>query len=320
MQTSLSERQNSTDITKPHRSKHEFPFHVSDNLFAIILLLPVFAILLTVVFLPIVKGIYTSFCTYKLSNLDAPVWNNFENYLKVFKDGAILIYFKNTLIYVGVLLILQFVLGLAIALLINMKIRGRGIIRGLILIPWVIPSVVAAIVWSWMLHQQFGVLNYILYNLGIISNMNTAWIQIPNLAMTAVILAALWKELPYMVVMLLAGLQSVDISLTESAKVEGANSWQVLRYITLPSIRPVINTTLWISLMQNIQMFTIIYNMTAGGPINSTTVLAIAAYKKAFLEYDFGAGSAIGVIWLVVLLIGALIYNRYNSKYETDYQ
>lgn len=302
------------------KKKSKPGFHISDNLFAGMLILPVFAILLTVVFLPIMKGIYVSFCDYKISNLNAPVWNNFKNYINVFKDFEILIYFKNTFIYVFFTVGIQFVLGLSIALLLNMNIKGRGIYRGLFLIPWIIPSVVVAIVWTWMLQQQFGVINFILYNLGITSTVNISWNQVPILAMSSVIMAAVWRQLPYMMVMILAGLQSVDISLIESAKIEGANAWKTLKHIILPSIRPVITTAVWISIMQNFQMFTIVYNMTGGGPVDATTTLSLAAHKKAFLEYDFGAGSTIGVLWLAVLFIATLIYNKINEKYVTDYQ
>jgi len=212
------------------------------------------------------------------------------------------------------------VLGLAIALLLNQNIKARGLLRGLFLIPWIIPSVVVAIVWSWMLQQQFGVINYILYNLGITSTVNISWTQHSVLAMVAVTMAAVWRQLPYMMVMILAGLQSIDISQIESAKIEGANSWKLLRHITLPSIRPVITTSIWIAVMSNFQMFTIVFNMTGGGPVNATTTLSLAAHKKAFLEYDFGAGSTIGVLWLAVLFIATLIYNKYNERHVSEYQ
>ena len=295
-------------------------FHLSDNAFAGLMLLPVFAILISVVFIPIIKGIYVSFCEYKISNLNAPVWNNFQNYIKVFKNGEVLIYFKNTFTYVFFSVGIQFVFGLAIALLLNQNMKARGIFRGLFLIPWIIPSVVVAIVWTWMLQQQFGVINYILYNLGITSTVNISWTQQPFLAMMAVTMAAVWRQLPYMMVMILAGLQSIDVSLTESAKIEGANSWNLLRYITLPSIRPVITTSIWIAVMANFQMFTIVFNMTGGGPVNATTTLSLAAHKKAFLEYDFGAGSTIGVLWLAVLFVATLLYNKFNDRYVSDYQ
>ena len=290
-----------------------------DTLFASALLLPTFIIFGIVVFFPIIKGIVVSFCDYRLATLNNPVWNNFENYKKIFKHGQILVYFKNTFIYVFFIVVIKFSIGMGIALLINANVKGRKLIRGLYLVPWTIPSVVVAILWKWMFQQQFGVLNYILYHLKLTSTINISWFQDSTLAYVSVIIAVLWRQLPYVIVMLLAGLQSVDKSLIEQATIEGACSRQVFRHVTIPAILPVITTTVWISIMDNFQMFTIIFNMTGGGPLESTTTLSIAAYKKAFMAYDFGQGSAIGVMWMLVLIIATVIYNKMNSKYTVNY-
>ena len=293
-------------------------FVIKDNIFAVSLITPALIVLCIVVALPILKGIYVSFCEYKIGNLDAPVWNNFENYAAIFKDGEVLVYFKNTIVYVLLTVSLQFVFGLGIALLLNTKMKGRGLFRGLLLIPWTIPSVVIAILFRWMLQPQFGVLNYLFYNMGLTSTVNIAWTQYPGLAMAAVVMASLWRELPYMMVMILAGLQAVDLSLIEASRIDGASRWQTLIHITLPSIRPVIATAIWISVLQNFQMFTIVFNMTGGGPINATTTLGIATYREAFQSYDFGQAAAIGVLWLVVLFIATLINNKVNEKHSAD--
>ena len=118
-----------------------------------------------------------------------------------------------------------------------------------------------------------------------------------------------------MMVMILAGLQSVDTSLVEASKIDGANGWQSILHITIPSIRPVLASTVWISIMNCFQQFTIIYNMTGGGPMGKTTTLGIAAYNRAFVSYNFGEGAAIGVVWLVFLFALSLVYNRINQGY-----
>lgn len=300
------------------QTKKGFRFNISDPIFALLMILPAVAVLATVVFLPILKGIFVSFCEYKIANINSPVWNNFENYRNIFKNAEVLIYFKNTLIYVFLAVSIQLVLGLSIAMLLNTNIKGRGLYRGLFLIPWTIPSVVVAIVWRWMLQQQFGVLNYLFYQFGLTSSINISWTQTPSLAMAAVVMAAVWRQMPYMMVMVLAALQSVDGSLIEASKIDGANSWKVFSKITIPCIRPVLAISIWISIMNNFQMFTIVYNMTGGGPLNSTTTLGIAAYKRAFMEYNFGEGSAIGVIWLTALFIATIIFNKVNDKYSAD--
>lgn len=291
---------------------------ISDNMMGLILILPTLAVLLTVVALPIIKGIYVSFCEYKIGNLNDPVWNNFQNYKNLFKDGEIISYFKNTIVYVLLAVSIQFVLGMMIALLLNSKMKGQGLLRALFLVPWTIPSVVVAIVFLWMLHQQFGVLNYLLSAWGIVEEATISWTKNKTLAMAMVVMAAVWRQLPYMMVMILAALQSVDRSLLEAARVDGAGAVRVFRSITFPLIRPVVTTTIWIAILSNFQMFTIVYNMTGGGPLDSTTTVGIAAYRKAFQSYNFGEAAAIGVLWLILLFSATLIKNKIEAKSVSD--
>lgn len=136
--------------------------------------------------------------------------------------------------------------------------------------------------------------------------------------MALIVIAAVWRQLPYMMVMILAGLQSVDQSLIEASRIDGANSFQSLIHVTIPSIRPVLVTSIWIAMMANFQMYTIIANVTNGGPVTATTTLSIAAYKAAFQSYDFGYAAAIGVVWLVLLSIITLFSNRLTDKYSRD--
>lgn len=291
---------------------------MSDSVFALLLISPALLVLGVSVLFPILKGIYVSFCEYKLSNLNDPVWNNFQNYIKLFQEGEIFSYFKNTFVYVVLAVVIQFVLGMSVALLLNSKIRGRNVLRGAFLVPWTLPSVVVAILWRWMLQQQFGVINYLIYQAGITDTINISWTTDAVLAMVAVVVAAVWRQFPYMMVMLLAALQSVDNSLIEAARVDGASYWKTLIHIILPSIRPVIISAVWIATMTNFQMYTIISNMTGGGPVNATTTLSLAAYKAAFQSYNFGEGAAIGVLWLVILVVVTLISNKLSDKYAAD--
>lgn len=289
-----------------------------DQIFAITLLIPVFLILATVMFAPIIKGIWMSFYDYTLATMKHPTWNNFENYKSLFRSKEIFVYTKNTLIYVFSTVSIQLIIAMSIALLLNSKIRGRNIFRGLFLISWTIPSVVVALLWSWLLQPQYGVLNYIFSQLGIIGDMNTQWVQNPKMAMLSVIIAATWKQGPYMIIMILAGLQSVSTDIQEAAEIDGASKIKVFQHVTIPSMRPVLDTTVLIAIMNNFQMFTIIYNMTSGGPMDRTTTLSIGAYLKAFTEYDLGSGSAIGVMWLVLLFTFITVYNKMTKKNKTD--
>lgn len=281
-------------------------------------MLPTILIFSVVILFPIAKGIVVSFCNYTLATLTKYQWNNFNNYIQIFKDFEILIYFKNTLLFVLITVGLQFIVGMCIALLLNSINKGKRLLRGLYLIPWTVPSVVVAILWKWMLQEQFGVMNYLLFKSNITNSINIAWLQNNVLALVGVSLASIWRQLPYMIIMLLAGLQSVDRSLIESATLEGASSFQVFRKVTVPSIKPVVTTAIWISILDNFQMFTVIYNMTGGGPVHATTTLSIAAYKRAFESYNLGEGSAIGMLWMIVLIFATIGYNKINQKYSDD--
>ncbi len=315
----------------------------SDSWFGFALVVPALLVLLIVIALPILKGIYVSFFSYKLKNISQPMfdfssetiagifsgeknlsslstleWNSFKNYTSLFKRGEILGYFGNTLVFVAFTVIIQLVLGMLIALLLNSKIKGTGFFRGAMLIPWTIPSVVVAIVWRWMFHQDFGVINYLAYVTGLTNQVTLSW-QVSNaLAMASVVVASVWRQLPYMMVMLLAGLQSVDTSLEEAAHIDGANGWHTFLHVIIPSIRPVLITSVWIAIMNNFQMYTIIANMNGTGA--STMTLSIAAYQEAFKSYNFGKGAAIGVMWLVLLFVITMVTNKLSDRYANDYQ
>ena len=255
-------------------------------------------------------------------------WNNFKNYRDLFLvregrpifEGAFFSSFGNTVIFVFFTVVIQTVIGMMIALLLNSKIRARGLFRGLLLVPWTIPSVVVAIIWRLMLHQEGGIMNYALNILGFTATNRIAWSGSVILARAAIVIAAVWRQLPYMMVMLLAGLQSVDISLQEAAEIDGANGRQIFRHVTLPSIRPVLISAIWIAIMSNFQMYTIIANLVGTGTKTGTSTLSISAYQEAFTNSDFGKGAAIGVLWLIVLLIITVISNRMSARSATDYQ
>ena len=276
-------------------------FTLSDRAFGMLLIAPALIVFLVVIAYPIGRGIWVSFCANKLTNINSPVWNDFKNYRDIFKRGAFWQYFGTTLVFVVLTVSIQVVLGMMLSLLLNSNIRGRKMFRGFFIIPWTIPSVVVAILWNWILQQQYGVVNYLIMRTGAISAMELNWVSDPALAMASIILACIWKQLPYMTVMLLAGLQSVDTGLVEAAHIDGANGLKRL------------------SVTQNFQQFTIIKNMTGGGPVYATTTLSVAAYKEAFTSYNFGTSAAIGVLWMVFLFFITLLSNWMNDRYSRDF-
>jgi len=294
--------------------------HNGDTRFAILCITPAFAGVGLVVLAPILKAVWMSFTDYKLTSVAAPKWNSFANYRSLFTSGDVGKYFAVTLTFIAMVVLIQFVIALAVALLLNARfIKGRNVMRALFMIPWTIPSVVTALLWSWMLHSQYGVINWILYHIGVIDDINLVWTSSRTLALPSIIIACVWRQTPYMMVMLLAGLQSVPYDLVEASRVDGANGWHVFKNIMLPSIRPVIDTSIMVAVINNSQMFTIIYNMTGGGPVGQTTTFSVGAYLEAFVSYDFGKGSALGVIWLVFLGLAIFLYKRYSDQKTSGY-
>lgn len=333
-------------MNKLKKSKRAY----ADSWFGFALTIPAIVLLCIVIALPILKGIYVSFFEYKLADLRKDVfnintetvsevirgeedisiltnykWNNFKNYKKLFKGDSLsetkfFEYFSNTVVFVFFAVAIQTVLGMLIALLLNRKIKGRGLIRGLLMIPWTIPSVVVAMVWRLMLHQEGGAINYLLNALGFTSTYQISWMETVLQSRAAIVVAAVWRQLPYMMIMLLAGLQSVDQSQIEAAHIDGANNWQSFFHVTLPSIAPVLISSVWIAIMNNFQMYTIIANLVGTGSNTGTLTLSLAAYKEAFTNNNFGQGAAIGVLWLIILLIITIISNKMNEKSSSSYQ
>jgi ABC sugar transporter len=215
---------------------------MSDSTFGFLLMVPALLVLLVVIAFPILKGIYASFCDYGLKELRKGIfdlkWNNFANYKIMLQNNQIFTYFKNTFVFVALVVVIQLVLGMGIALLLDSKIKARGTLRGLMLVPWTIPSVVTAIVWRFMTNSSYGVINWIAYKLGMIPTLDYSWTLQSGSAMALIVIAAVWRQLPYMMVMILAGLQSVDKSLLEAGTIDGASRMRVLLHILLPLVVP----------------------------------------------------------------------------------
>lgn len=287
-----------------------------DILFGYGLLIPTFTVFSIVILMPILSAIVKSFCDYTFMNANKPLkWNNFENYRLIFKKGLPKQLLTTARFTVSTVT-LETVIGLSIALLLNSKIKGRNALRSLYLMPWTIPSIVTALLWSWLFQAQFGIINYVLYGFGLISTPNAEWVYNPSTAMGTVVIATVWRQTPYVIVMLLAGLQSINQDLIEAAAIDGANNSQILFSIKIPAIKQVLGNTIITSLMSSFQSFTIIYNMTAGGPLEKTTTLSIGTYKMAFSSMNLGAGSAMGVIWMMILGTGISLYNIKSKRFD----
>jgi multiple sugar transport system permease protein len=242
-------------------------------------------------------------------DIPAPVFIGLGNFSRVFSDPAILGSFVTTAIYVALATAGTMALGLAWALLMHQPFPGRGALRAMSLLPWVLPSTVCAFVWGWIFNSRFGVLNAVLMSLGVIE-FPQAWLSTPASAMTAVVITKVWLSVPLYMAFFLAGLQTLDKEQLEAARVDGAGNWVLLRDHVMPHLKPVFSVVVVLGMIGNLQHFDTIYALTGGGPVRATTVLSIEVYRRAFENWDIGLASAVGVLWVATILPPAWFYLR----------
>ncbi len=283
---------------------------LTNTQFSIMLLLPALLTLAFTVLYPLLRGIYLSFHSYSLVDLASGIqWVGLDNFKTLLSSSAYRSVWGTTLIFVAGSVGGQFVVGFLTALVLNQDLAQRNLFRGLLLMPWIVPTVVAALLWKWIFNQQYGIFNYVLHSLGLISSFK-AWIGDPSLVLFSVTLANIWKGFPFHMIVLLAALQTIPPDIVEAAIIDGATALQRFRYVVLPYLRYIIMIDLLISIIWTFQSFTTIWTMTEGGPVTATTTLAISIYRTAFQAFDIGMGAAIGTIWLMAMLIFSVVFVR----------
>jgi multiple sugar transport system permease protein len=236
----------------------------------------------------------------------------FENYMDLFTDSVARDAFRTTLLFIGVTIPIELVLGLGIALVLNQTFRGRGLLRAVVLIPWAIPTVVASQMWRFIFNDRYGLVNFALFG-GDVSRY-LAPLADPEFALVAIMIAEIWKTTPFAALILLAGLQGISDDLYEAARVDGANAWQEFRHVTLPLLTPALLLALLFRTVDALRVFDLVFVMTQGGPADATNVLQFYGYKKTFAEGMVGYGSAIAVVVFLLSLALALIYLRALSS------
>jgi multiple sugar transport system permease protein len=256
---------------------------------------------------PIFYTFFLSFTKFDFTHLEL---NGLSNYIKLFYDKTFLQVLLNTTIFTGIGVTLNFFISLGIAILLNEKIKFRGVFRALILLPWVMPSVVAATVWGNLFYNPtHGVINYYLTLFGLIKS-PIIWLGDPNAVLIACIIVALWKAIPWYSVCLLAGLQSIPEVLYEAAKIDGAGKVERFIHITLPQLSPIIIVVLSLGVIWRWNNFDIIQLMTGGGPAFASSIIVPYIYLQTFGFFDAGYGSAISIFSVMILLIIIFILTR----------
>lgn len=283
------------------------------KIFAALLLLPSLLVLAVVVFYPLGYSIWMSFYDVRLAGLQA-TFVGMRNYVNLFTSPVVAPYFweafRNTLWFTIGSTLLATSLGVLVALILNTAFAGRALFRGLFLLPWLVPWVSASLLFMWMADPTWGVFNYVLKTLGIIAA-NVPWFGQTDTVLLGFIALNVWKLTPFMIIMVLAGLQSLPGELLAAARIDGANYLQLLRYIILPHLRSVLGSVTLISIIWNFQLFTPMWIISGGGPQNASTTLSIFQYKKAFYDFDFGLATSIGTVWLVFLVALSIVWVRF---------
>ncbi len=252
---------------------------------------------------------FISFHRWNIIKPDKP-FVGFDNYVRLFQDPRFLRAVTNTLTFmIGVPLNLMS--GLAVALLLNTKVRGQGLYRTLFYIPVVTPLVVSSIIWKWVYQGDYGLLNYYLLKFHIIAT-KIVWLADPNLALPALIIMGIWGGTGGTMVIYLAGLQSIPQEMYDAAMVDGASAWQRLLYITIPLLKP---TTFFLTVtgvIGTFQIFTEVYIMTNGGPLNRTTTIGFYLYDKAFRQLDMGYATAMAFALFAMIFVFTVLQWKYT--------
>ncbi|SIM59663.1 carbohydrate ABC transporter permease [Micromonospora cremea] len=287
------------------------PRSLGDGAFAALLMLPALAMLAAIVVYPLVASLVTAFFEQSLVE-PGRTFVGLQNITDLL-GGDFWRLLRQTLVFTVGATVAPFLVGLGLALALNTRIRGRATLRGLLLIPWLVPSVVVSFLWMWIFNANYGLANGALEALGLI-DAPRAWLAAPGTAMTAVIIAKTWASFPWIMVMLLAGLQTVPVELHEAAETDGAGAVQRFFAVTLPHLRGIIGIVLLLELIWNFQHFDLIYVMTGGGPAGATETFATAVYETAFQGFDLGRAGALGLLWMVLLLGMVAIYVRRSER------
>jgi raffinose/stachyose/melibiose transport system permease protein len=264
---------------------------------------------------PLVDVVVMSF--QKWNGLD-PVrqFVGFDNYRYILtSDPVFWIAFKNTIIWTIMCLIFPPLVGLLLALGLNQKLFGRGVLRAVYYLPVIIASIAVATMWRWMYDPFFGLFSQLMTNMGMASSIPD-WLGDKTIALYSVFVAHLWHSVGFSMVLFLAGLQSVSQTLVEAARIDGAGRMNVFRHVTLPALTPTITVVLVLSIINSLKAFDIVYGLTGGGPAQTTQMLALWAFTQAMQIFDYGRGGAISVVLLLITVTIVVPYLRWTQSRE----
>lgn len=269
--------------------------------------LPTLLVVFSLIIYPLGYAIFIS--TQRTNLISEWEFVGVRYYAELLTDAEFLNSLRISLVFAFFVVVGNFVVGLLLAVILNQKIKFATVFKIILMLPWLLPEVVVALIWKWLFNPTYGLINYILNSIGIIDS-DVSWFDSSTSALAGVIFVATWKGYPIVMIMMLAGMKNIPQERYEAAAVDGASRLQQFRHITLPGLRPIFLVTLILETAWWFKHFTIIWLMTSGGPAGATKVVSIDIYQQAFANFNFGLAAAESVIILSILLAASYIYSR----------
>lgn len=280
-------------------------------------LLPYYFVALPMIYLavfmywPLIKEMYMSLTSAMLTNPSGGKFIGLGNYELLFQDPTFFKTVRVTIVYSLLSVVFSVALGVVAALAINRPFPGRAIVRAILLFGWAVPSVAAALIWLWMYNERSGVFNEIAQMFGFDAQ---SWLTNADMAMTSIVMVTVWQAVPFVMLVVLAALQSVPDEVKEAARIDGADALNVYRNVTWPHIRPAVQLVALLITVWSIRRYDLIYLLTGGGPLDSTGTLVIQLKQIAFRDYELGVASAYGVVGLVLAMLVAAFHQYVERR------
>ena len=282
---------------------------------SVLFMLPAASILLLFLTYPLGLGIWMGFTDARIGR--PGIFVGLDNYFSLFDDDVFWLSVFNTIVYTVAATIAKFGLGLWLALLLNHSVPFKALIRAIVLLPYIVPTVLSAIAFWWIYDPQFSIVSWSLHRMGVIDQF-IDFLGVPWHARWSLIVANVWRGIPFVAICLLAGLQTISPSLYEAAALDGANGWQRFRHVTVPMLMPILAVVLTFSVLFTFTDFQLVYAITRGGPLNTTHLMATLAFQRAIPGGDLGQGAAISTAMIPFLVVATLFsyYGLQRRKWQ----
>jgi len=281
-----------------------------------VMLAPALILLAGFILYPAVNAVWLSFTDTNLLNLSAQQFVGFDNFVAMFQRPDFWESLRNSAQWTFGNVAAQLILGMIGALILNSRLKARGAIRGIVLLPWATPSVLVALMWLWILDPNLGIVSHVTRATGLNGGKPIAFLADPHLALPTLMAIDVWQGVPFFAVMILAALQGVPGELLEAAKIDGANAWKTFWQVVLPLIIPTVMITIILRLIWTANYFDLILVLTNGGPADASLTLPLNSYITSYKGTDFGGGAALGVVQALLLAVLIVFYMRQVKKSE----